>query len=279
MPEPIGKFVQSYLPSIIEYCEDHPEELASLRSIEYSKATFKLNHAFFAATDDVDDTTRYWTVLHDVLGSPLRVTSQWFARQYHPFVDYLVHIDVIDLETAGVIRAELPVPSSKAPTGSAQAKTYPVEDAQNLLVRHILSTVGDKPTAAEWQATRDAFGGCCAYCGLPTPEPEFEHVIPINKTALGDNRTGNLVPSCKSCNKGKGPKDFRKYLMEAYPGQADERIAAIQAHQERHAYAALRSRADSREIQAIIEHARAEAKAAAAQAIAQINALLLAAPR
>lgn len=43
------------------------------------------------------------------------------------------------------------------------------------------------------------FGGRCAYCGSPPPLVE-EHLVPINRTALGLHAWGNIVPACRSCN-------------------------------------------------------------------------------
>ena len=47
----------------------------------------------------------------------------------------------------------------------------------------------------------ERFGGSCAYCGEPPP-PKLveEHLVPINRTAVGLHAWGNVVPACKGCN-------------------------------------------------------------------------------
>lgn len=43
------------------------------------------------------------------------------------------------------------------------------------------------------------FDNACAYCGAPPPLVE-EHLVPINRTAVGLHAWGNIVPACKACN-------------------------------------------------------------------------------
>jgi hypothetical protein len=47
----------------------------------------------------------------------------------------------------------------------------------------------------------ERFAGCCAYCGGPPP-PKLveEHLVPINRSAVGLHAWGNIVPACKTCN-------------------------------------------------------------------------------
>lgn len=59
----------------------------------------------------------------------------------------------------------------------------------------------------------------------------MDHVVPLNKTALGLHCLGNLVPACRACNAKKSAKDFREFLA----GDAGK-IAAIEAHMEKHGY-------------------------------------------
>ena len=73
--------------------------------------------------------------------------------------------------------------------------------------------------------------GFCAHCGKPTSgaSQTIDHIIPKSKSGTDDQR--NLMPLCKTCNKGRGTNkiedteyysfasgwaldEFRDYLME-----------------------------------------------------------------
>lgn len=63
----------------------------------------------------------------------------------------------------------------------------------------------------------ERFDGCCAYCGEPPP-PKLveEHLVPINRAAVGLHAWGNIVPACKSCN------DVKRDLPWANHPQLDD---------------------------------------------------------
>ncbi len=54
------------------------------------------------------------------------------------------------------------------------------------------------------------FGGTCAYCGTATVAVE-EHLVPMNRGAVGLHAWGNIVPACKSCNDIKGGKPWYEH--------------------------------------------------------------------
>ena len=141
-----------------------------------------------------------------------------------------------------------------------------IGNAQNLLVRNILSNFGDESFGPEqWQQVIDVFGRRCAYCGQDG-ELLMDHVVPINKQSLGEHRLGNLVPSCKPCNANKGDKDFRTFLSN-HP----DRVAQIEAHMERHNYVPI---SENEQIRQIIELAHKEVAQVAGRYIDIINTLM-----
>lgn len=67
-----------------------------------------------------------------------------------------------------------------------------VEDCENLLRKH---------------------KGCCAYCGEKAALVEADHRIPLSRG--GRNVIGNILPSCRRCNRRKRTKteeEFRAWL-------------------------------------------------------------------
>jgi len=67
-----------------------------------------------------------------------------------------------------------------------------VEDWENLLLKH---------------------KGCCAYCGESAALVEADHRIPLSRG--GRNVIGNILPSCRRCNRRKRTKtedEFRAWL-------------------------------------------------------------------
>src|SRR6266705_128014 len=87
-----------------------------------------------------------------------------------------------------------------------------IGDVQNSLIRLILWQVGKEPiTDRHLRAAKDHFNNECAYCG-EKKDLDFDHAVPINKTSLGQQRVGNLVPSCTDCNQKKGQRHFNDYL-------------------------------------------------------------------
>ena len=207
-------------------------------------------------------------------GISVRVTSQWFdpptSKSRSRLLRYLARhgIEVIEAARAALgsdAAANLPETRSVRPS-RGRFKGNAIGNAQNLLVRNILSSLGAESFGEKhWRQVIDAFGRCCAYCGQEGALL-MDHVVPINKQSLGEHRLGNLVPSCKACNADKGDKDFRAFLSTR-----PERIAAIEAHMDRHAYVPL---GENAQIRQIIELAHKEVAQVAARYIDIINTLL-----
>jgi|KBSSwiStaDraftv2_1062776.scaffolds.fasta_scaffold384316_3 hypothetical protein len=98
-------------------------------------------------------------------------------------------------------------------------------DLSNTAIRIFLQNVGSfydtergfepfKPTNRQKQEVHAFFNGCCAYCGkLLNPElSTLDHLIALNRTALGLHAWGNVVSCCRDCNKEKHYKNWLDFL-------------------------------------------------------------------
>jgi 5-methylcytosine-specific restriction endonuclease McrA len=98
---------------------------------------------------------------------------------------------------------------------NARYKGNPIGNAQNLVIRTILSNLGDESfSEKDWAETKEYFEGKCAYCGVSDSEIVRDHAIPISRYKLGEHRLGNIVPACKSCNNKKGEQDYVEFCGE-----------------------------------------------------------------
>ena len=94
-------------------------------------------------------------------------------------------------------------------------KGNPIGNAQNLVIRTILSNLGDESfSEKDWDEAKEYFNGKCAYCGVADKDTVRDHAIPISKYKLGEHKLGNLVPSCRSCNSSKGERDFIEFCED-----------------------------------------------------------------
>jgi len=231
----IGQFVKRNVPAIFQYCEtSDPSEFARLQDTQYSKETFDINYPFCKPVSKMvpDEHVRFYNAIYDVHGIPVRVTSQWFnpptSKSFPLLRQYLTKLNIApDLSP----QTE---PTSIAADERAARGRYrgnAIGNAQNAFVRHLLSRIGDEQfSAAQWQAVISDFDQRCAYCGA-AGDLVMEHVIPINRTALGEHRLGNIVPACRSCNATKADQDYRGFLA-----QDSDRIAVIEAHMAKQDY-------------------------------------------
>ncbi len=148
-----------------------------------------------------------------------------------------------------------------------------IGDVQNSLIRLILWQVGKEPiTDRHLRAAKDHFNNECAYCG-EKKDLDFDHAVPINKTSLGQQRVGNLVPSCTDCNQKKGQRHFNDYLSSDPDG--DIRISRILKYMQKCSYTPL---GNNENIKALLENARKEVAAVADKHIAAVNKLLAESP-
>ena len=96
-------------------------------------------------------------------------------------------------------------------------------DSANTMVRAFLTKIGESYLNHSfntgsgkgkeiWQNIKDKFENKCAFCGEEFNELTIEHLIMFNRTECGLHHPGNVVPSCKSCNKRTRDKESKKYV-------------------------------------------------------------------
>jgi len=218
--EKVGAFVRRTAPQVLY--ELGSEDLLRLQDINFSKRVFRISFAFLKRADLIDrkENVRYWRDIHSIEGVGYRITSQWVARSLPLYQAWL--------EAQGIVPDD--APETSAPSLRRAARTgvrwraMPVGVAQNALVRHLLSTLGEDTFGKDdWRKACAHFGDACAYCGA-TGKLVIDHAVPLNRTALGEHRLGNLVPSCNACNSKKGDLDHRTFLEDA-----PDRVTMIEA--------------------------------------------------
>jgi 5-methylcytosine-specific restriction endonuclease McrA len=253
---PIGKLVRAYLSEITFHCQHvNAAEFARLQDVVYCKDTFGLRLAFLkdVARFSHADKDRYWSPVIDIHNMQVRATNDWYERSRTPFLAYVQKLGIKEPSPiVGAVVASIPLNPPKRKVQDARFKGFPIGNAQNLLVRNVLARLGRETfTEANWKAVVASFGHQCAYCG-GQDKLIREHVVPINKDALGEHRLGNLVPSCSACNVKKGEKDFRKFLASD-----PAKLAKIESHMAKHGYTPI---SNNTKVQAIIAQAHAEVR-------------------
>ena len=127
--------------------------------------------------------------------------------------DRLIISDNADISTDN-LRQPLTVTPIK-PKRNVRYKGNPIGNAQNLVIRTILSNLGDESfSEKDWEETKEYFEGKCVYCGASDREIVRDHAIPISRYKLGEHRLGNIVPACKNCNSKKGEQDYIEFCGE-----------------------------------------------------------------
>lgn len=91
---------------------------------------------------------------------------------------------------------------------------------------------------AQWEQVKAEFGGHCIFCGQTGTKENRgivpDHLIPV--TRFGELVVGNTVPACQTCNDSRGEKDWRPFLRERFPRDADAQIARVEDYLARHPY-------------------------------------------
>ena len=267
----IGKLVKYHIKKIFKHCEsiDH-EEFERLQNRKYSKNTFGINYPFCTEVAFIpkNESVRYWTDVYFVRGKKVRVSSQWFITQTDHFSKYLVDKNISTQNEIEQLTDIASVPEAKARTSTRKNSRYrgnAIGNAQNLLVRNILSNLGEESfSQGRWEETKAYFDNQCAYCGS-AGELVIEHAIPINRISLGEHRLGNLIPSCRSCNAKKSDKDYREFLN----GQ-QSRIEKIEGYMESRNYVPL---GDNEQVAKILDMAYKEVATVSNRYISILNEL------
>jgi 5-methylcytosine-specific restriction endonuclease McrA len=123
-------------------------------------------------------------------------------------------------------------------------------DLSNTAIRIFLQEVGSfydrergfevfKPNGRQKQAVYEFFTGRCAYCDSPLDGDlaTLDHLIPLNKAALGLHAWGNVVASCRHCNKDKHDKGWQAFLAvkagDDFPRRRDRILTFIERYKYR----------------------------------------------
>ena len=92
-------------------------------------------------------------------------------------------------------------------------------DAANTAVRAFLTKVGEHylgrsfnvaagKAKEDWRRIYEkVFGSECANCGKRGVQLQIDHLVMFNRAQYGLHHPGNVVPSCKSCNKRRKKED------------------------------------------------------------------------
>jgi 5-methylcytosine-specific restriction endonuclease McrA len=270
----IGDYIYANLDQIIDYCGKNPNELSQLLDIDKSKELFILNYAFFIETDNIDDTdnkrssSRYIARIYNVNNKRVRVTNDWYERNIPYFDNYLFARNIIPVGIKpSSVSGNKTVTVKKSSRKNSRYKGNAIGNSQNLLIRNILSNLGDESfNENDWIKTKEYFNNICAYCGS-SGELEMDHAIPINKDKLGEHRIGNIVPACKKCNANKGNKDYREYL-----GKNINAIRKIDEYMENRHYIPLE---DNENLKNVLNIAHGEIPAIAERYIKIINDIFM----
>ncbi len=190
----IGQLVKSHIKKILHYCDtvDH-DELPRLTDTKYSKKTFDIDFPFCTEISQIpsDKSKRYWTTSYLVRGKTVRVSSQWFDKSTNKFSQYVIKLGIISKEDL-LAQIELDAFSdnpvninTRRSSMNSRFKGHAIGNAQNLIVRNILSNLGQESfTQKDWLETKEYFSGQCAYCGTEG-DLVIEHAIPINRKSWG----------------------------------------------------------------------------------------------
>ena len=150
-------------------------------------------------------------------------------------------------------------------------KSYPVGNAQNSVIRTILSNIGDESFSVEgWEEAKRYFERKCAYCGAIGKKIVIDHAMPINRDKLGEHRLGNLIPACADCNAKKGGKqDYIEFC-----GENEEAITRIREYMKSRNYVPLTVDHDkNKNIQLMLNKAHEEIRIITERYIGLINAI------
>jgi hypothetical protein len=91
----------------------------------------------------------------------------------------------------------------------------------------------------DFAQVRAFFEDRCCYCGanLADTRATQDHLIPMNKAALGLHAWGNIVPACSSCDAKKQGKEWHEFLALRAGANTAERYTKIDAYVKHYKYA------------------------------------------
>jgi len=91
----------------------------------------------------------------------------------------------------------------------------------------------------QWRIVLTFFKNVCAFCGCEDTGNSRTGLIPdhlVPASQFGDMVLGNAVPACQDCNDARGNKDWRVWLQQSFPEQAEARARAIEKYLQKFPY-------------------------------------------
>lgn len=96
-------------------------------------------------------------------------------------------------------------------------------DSANTMVRAFLTKIGETYLKHSfntgsgkgkeiWREIKNKFESQCAFCGNEFNELTIEHLVMFNRKECGLHHPGNVVPSCKGCNKRTRDAESKEYV-------------------------------------------------------------------
>jgi hypothetical protein len=112
-----------------------------------------------------------------------------------------------------------------------------ISDISNFAVRIFLQKMGvahdeskgfSPYSKKDFRQIKEYFNNECCFCGNDTIRLTGDHLIPINKTSLGLEAWGNVVPACSECNSQKHSKNWVLFLNSVSGSQSEQRQKKIE---------------------------------------------------
>ena len=112
-----------------------------------------------------------------------------------------------------------------------------ISDVSNFAVRIFLQKMGEAHDRSkdfspyskkDFKKVKEYFNNECCFCGNNQIKLTGDHLVPINKTSLGLEAWGNIVPACSDCNSQKHSKDWVLFLNSVSGSQSEQRQKKIE---------------------------------------------------
>jgi hypothetical protein len=91
-------------------------------------------------------------------------------------------------------------------------------------------------TNRQFKVVLEHFDHICCFCGSASEKLTKDHLVPINRTSLGLEAWGNVVPACISCNSSKHSKDWNEFLKKTAGVCYEDRHNRINGFVEKYGY-------------------------------------------
>jgi hypothetical protein len=112
-----------------------------------------------------------------------------------------------------------------------------ISDVSNFAVRIFLQKMGEAHDRSkdfspyskkDFKKVKEYFNNECCFCGNNQIKLTGDHLVPINKTSLGLEAWGNIVPACSDCNSQKHSKDWVSFLLNVSGSLGKQRRKKIE---------------------------------------------------